>query len=75
MWNTLKGFWHSHSGWLFNANWSKSEREQYVPDLMNDPLLRSIDKNYSWWVVATLIEAAQEMGLLVAGSSPRNGPL
>jgi stearoyl-CoA desaturase (delta-9 desaturase) len=53
-WNMLKGFWHSHTGWLFNSNWSKSEREKYVPDLVNDPLLASIDRNYVWWVVATL---------------------
>ena len=25
-WNMLKGFWHSHTGWMFNTNWSKSER-------------------------------------------------
>ena len=54
-WNTMKGFWHSHTGWLFNANWSKSERERYVPDLKDDPVLLSIDKNYVWWVTATLI--------------------
>ena len=54
-WNMLKGFWHSHAGWLFNANWSKSEREKYVPDLANDPLLVAIDKKYYWWVVATLL--------------------
>jgi stearoyl-CoA desaturase (delta-9 desaturase) len=41
-WNMLKGFWHSHTGWLFNSNWSKSEREKYVPDLVNDP-------NGDWW--------------------------
>ena len=55
LWNTLKGFWHSHTGWLFNANWSKQERKKYVPDLMDDPFLDSIDRHYNWWVVATLV--------------------
>lgn len=54
-WNMLKGFWHSHTGWMFNANWSKSERERYVPDMMDDEFLNSIDRNYVWWVVATLV--------------------
>jgi len=52
--NSLKGFWHSHTGWLFNSNWSKAERKKYVPDLMDEPMLQSIDKNYYKWVVATL---------------------
>lgn len=53
--NTLKGFWHSHTGWLFKADWSKSEREKYVPDLINDPLLVTIDRKYYWWVTASLV--------------------
>lgn len=55
LWNILKGFWHSHTGWLFDANWSKSERKKYVPDLVDDPLLASIDRHYYLWVTATLI--------------------
>ena len=55
---TLQGFWHSHTGWLFNANWSKQERKKYVPDLVGDPLLESIDRNYVWWVVGTLFAPA-----------------
>ena len=51
---TLKGAWHSHVGWMFQANWSRKERLKYVPDLMNDPLLLSIDRNYYLWVTATL---------------------
>ncbi|MFK7770289.1 MAG: acyl-CoA desaturase [Mariniblastus sp.] len=55
VWNSIKGFWHSHSGWLFNSNWSKCEREKYVPDLVSDPLLAAIDKRYYLWVTATLV--------------------
>ena len=51
----LMGAWHSHVGWMFEANWSRKERLKYVPDLMNDPLLLSIDRNYYLWVTATLV--------------------
>jgi stearoyl-CoA desaturase (delta-9 desaturase) len=51
----LKGAWHSHVGWMFDDNWSRKERLKYIPDLMNDPLLLSIDRNYYWWVTATLV--------------------
>ena len=54
-WETMHGFWHSHTGWLFKANWSKQERKKYIPDLAGDPLLESIDRNYIWWIVATLV--------------------
>ena len=53
-WNMIKGAWHSHAGWLFDSNWSQKEREKYVPDLMQDKLLMSIDKHYYLWVTATL---------------------
>ena len=54
-WNMVKGFWHSHIGWMFKSNWSKSERAKYVPDLLEDSLLMSIDQKYYWWVTASLV--------------------
>ena len=54
-WNGVKGFWHSHIGWMFKDNWSRGERKKFVPDLMNDPMLVSIDRNYHWWVWATFL--------------------
>ncbi len=52
--NKVKGFFHSHIGWLFISNWSKSERAKYIPDLIQEEYLMSIDRNYVWWVVASL---------------------
>jgi stearoyl-CoA desaturase (delta-9 desaturase) len=40
---------------MFEANWSRTERLKYVPDLMNDPVLLAIDRNYYMWVTATLV--------------------
>ena len=62
-WNSLKGFWHSHTGWMFQDNWSKKERQKYVPDLITDELLLAIDRKYYWWVVATLAIPAVIGGL------------
>ena len=53
--NKIKGFWNSHIGWMFVKNWDRSERTRYIPDLVNDPLLVAIDKNYKWWAVATFV--------------------
>lgn len=55
VWNRVKGFWHSHLGWMFRDNWSRRERNKFIPDLINDPLLVSIDRNYLWWVCATFL--------------------
>jgi stearoyl-CoA desaturase (delta-9 desaturase) len=62
-WNSVKGFWHSHLGWLFNSNWTRQERLKYVPDLMNEKMLVNIDRKYYWWVVATLAIPAAIGGL------------
>lgn len=40
----LKGFWHSHTGWLFSGVYSDAER--YAPDLLADRRLRRIE---DWW--------------------------
>lgn len=50
----IKGFFHSHIGWLFISNWSKEERSKYIPDLIQEDYLMSIDRNYLWWVIASL---------------------
>lgn len=53
-WGRVKGFFHSHVGWLFQSNWSKSERAKYIPDLVEEDYLMWVDRNYVWWVVASL---------------------
>ena len=72
MLNQLKGFWHSHTGWLFNCNWSQAEREKYVPDLLDDKMLVAIDDHYVSWVTASLLIPAAIGGaaaLLIPGFS------
>ncbi len=49
----LKGWWHSHIGWMFSH-----EPENYVrlvPDLIRDRLLFTLNKYYLVWVIGGLI--------------------
>ncbi len=65
-WNAVRGFVHSHVGWMFTLGWSAEETKRYVPDLQKDRLLRGISRTYAFWfflglTIPTLI------GFLVAG--------
>ncbi|MGH7281492.1 MAG: acyl-CoA desaturase, partial [Polyangiaceae bacterium] len=50
--NAVSRFFHSHMGWFFQAD--KSLPSRYAKDLMGDPVVRWVDKNYVWWMVLTL---------------------
>ncbi len=54
-WQRMVGFFHSHIGWLFQSNWSKSERARYIPDLVEEDYLMWVDRHYVWWVVASFM--------------------
>jgi stearoyl-CoA desaturase (delta-9 desaturase) len=51
LWNSIKGFWHAHTGWLFKNVWSKNERKRYIPDLIQEEDLMFIDRHYYMWVI------------------------
>jgi len=49
----LRGWWHAHTGWMFNH-----EPENYrrlVPDLILDRRLSFIDRHYFLWIVLGLL--------------------
>jgi stearoyl-CoA desaturase (delta-9 desaturase) len=50
---TLKGLAHAHLGWLFVHN-QRALKTRYAPDLMNDPLIRFVDRTFVLWVLAGL---------------------
>ena len=54
-WNWIKGFVHSHTGWLFSHYWNQPAQARYVPDLMKEPLLVRIDQKYYLCVLASLL--------------------
>jgi stearoyl-CoA desaturase (Delta-9 desaturase) len=49
----LKGFVHAHVGWMF-TNLGMEQGRLYGRDLYEDRLVRTIDRLYLLWVVATL---------------------
>jgi len=49
----LSGFWHAHTGWLFDpeiTNWGR-----YVPDLLKDRAVFRVNQAYFLWVLLGLI--------------------
>jgi stearoyl-CoA desaturase (delta-9 desaturase) len=50
----LAGLWHAHVGWLFDAN-GQADRRKYAPDLLDDPGMRSLSRNFPWLVVLSLL--------------------
>jgi stearoyl-CoA desaturase (delta-9 desaturase) len=62
--NILKGFYHSHLGWLIYGKWTQKETQKYAPDLLKDPVLIWIHNNYVWVVTASLLIPAVIAGLV-----------
>ena len=49
----LRGLVHAHLGWVFGMDGVASER-RYAPDLLEDPVLRFVDRTFVVWVLAGL---------------------
>src|SRR5688572_19605791 len=47
-----KGFWYAHMMWLFNPE--QTPQRKYAPDLMKDPDLVKISKQFPMWVAVSL---------------------
>ncbi len=45
----LRGFWHSHVGWLFSTK-GLVVRTKYGRDLIEDAIVRNVDRLYFLWV-------------------------
>jgi len=64
-WNTLKGFWHAHTGWMFNP--PKIERTR-IRDLLKDPIIKTASKNFKLFLFAGLI-LPSIIGIILRGGS------
>jgi stearoyl-CoA desaturase (Delta-9 desaturase) len=67
----LAGWWHSHTGWLFDRAHRASAR-RFAPDLREDPVIRFVDRWFLGWVLLGLLipfclGLALSGGVLVAG--------
>ena len=57
-----KGLWYAHMMWLFNPE--QTPQRKYAPDLMKDPDLVRISKQFPMWVLISLLLPALLGGLL-----------
>jgi stearoyl-CoA desaturase (delta-9 desaturase) len=68
-WGAVVGFVHAHVGWMF-TNMGMEQGREYGRDLYEDRLVRTIDRLYLLWVVATL-GIPFGLGYAIGGSSQR----
>jgi len=58
----LRGFWHSHMGWMFKREVTNFER--FAPDLLADRSLQVVNKLFWLWITLSLVLPAIIGGLL-----------
>ncbi|WP_445395170.1 acyl-CoA desaturase [Streptomyces sp. LE64] len=58
----LKGLWWAHIGWMFDRE--RTSQEKYAPDLVKDPAMRRISRQFVGWTVVSLALPALVGGLV-----------
>ncbi len=58
----VKGFCYAHIGWLFDVE--HTNQDKYAPDLLADPDLARIDRQFPLWVAFTMLAPAALGGLI-----------
>ncbi|WP_371678197.1 acyl-CoA desaturase [Streptomyces sp. NBC_01276] len=48
----MKGLWWAHIGWLFDEE--QTDQQKYAPDLIRDPAIRRISRDFVLWTVVSL---------------------
>ncbi|GAB2598234.1 fatty acid desaturase [Streptomyces capparidis] len=49
----MKGLWWAHMGWMFDRE--QTSQEKYAPDLIRDPAIRMISRQFALWTVVSLL--------------------
>jgi stearoyl-CoA desaturase (Delta-9 desaturase) len=62
----LKGLLHAHVGWLF-IHTHRGNKARYARDLLEDPLIRFVDRTFVVWVLVGLL-VPFGLGYLIGGS-------
>jgi stearoyl-CoA desaturase (delta-9 desaturase) len=62
----LRGLFHAHVGWLF-IHTHRGSKQRYAPDLLEDPLIRWVDRTFVLWVTLGLV-VPFALGGLIGGS-------
>jgi stearoyl-CoA desaturase (delta-9 desaturase) len=63
----LAGLWHAHTGWLFSTHGQASSK-RFARDLLEDPVMRRINKAFPLLALATLL-IPFAAGLALSGGS------
>jgi stearoyl-CoA desaturase (Delta-9 desaturase) len=63
---TMRGLFHAHMGWLF-IHTNRGSRERYAKDLLNDPVIKLVDRTFFLWAVAGL-GVAFGLGVALGGT-------
>ena len=50
----LRGLFHAHVGWMFRGI-DRANPKRYAKDLLDDPIIRAIDRTFPLWVLAGLL--------------------
>jgi stearoyl-CoA desaturase (delta-9 desaturase) len=62
----LRGLLHAHMGWLF-LHTDRGSHKRYAPDLLDDPIVRTVDRTFVLWAIAGLA-APFGLGVAIGGS-------
>jgi stearoyl-CoA desaturase (delta-9 desaturase) len=52
-WRAVRGLAHAHLGWLF-VHTARGAKRRYAPDLLDDPIIRFIDRSFLLWAALGL---------------------
>ena len=58
----LRGMWHAHVGWMFRGE--TTVQAAWAPDLLDEPAMVRISRNFGWFVLASFALPAILGGLL-----------
>jgi stearoyl-CoA desaturase (Delta-9 desaturase) len=62
----IRGLLHAHVGWLF-IHTQRGAKQRYARDLLNDPVVRFVDRTFLVWAIGGLV-AAFGLGYLIGGT-------
>jgi stearoyl-CoA desaturase (delta-9 desaturase) len=58
----MRGFWHSHFGWLMRHR--RSNPARFAPDLLADPDIVRINRQFGMWTAVSLVAPAALGGMI-----------
>lgn len=58
----MKGLWWAHVGWMFDQE--QTPQQKYAPDLIKDPAIRAVSRQFVLWTSVSLLLPAVVGGLV-----------